>query len=120
VHKSYLRPVSALLESVKVRGMAHITGGGLYDNIPRILPQNCRVMIDSGSWKVPHVFAYMQEKGRVDIDEMYRVFNMGIGYTVILRQKNVTAAMNILKKLRQKPVIIGEITKGTKSVNCIN
>lgn len=119
VHKSYLKPVTALMEKVKVHGMAHITGGGLYDNIPRILPKNCKVTIDHSSWKVPEVYKFMQEKGKVDPDEMYRVFNMGIGYVIFVRKKDVAETMQILKNVRAAPRIIGQVEKGDKCVELV-
>ena len=116
VHKSYLKPVSALMDKVTVPGMAHITGGGLYDNIPRILPQGCGVEIDAGSWKVPPVFRFMQEKGKVDVEEMYRVFNMGIGYVIFVREKDLAESLEILKGLRAGPKVIGKVVKGDRKV----
>ena len=116
VHRSFLKPVTALMAKVPVRGMAHITGGGFVDNIPRVLPANCNAVIDHNSWKVPTVFTFIERQGKVDHDEMYRVFNMGIGYVIVVRQKDATAAMNLLKGLRQAPVIIGSIEKGQKKV----
>ncbi len=116
VHRSFLKPVTALMAKVPVRGMAHITGGGFVDNIPRVLPQNCNAIIDRNSWKAPTVFTFIERQGKVDHDEMYRVFNMGIGYVIVVRQKDATATMNLLKGLRQAPVIIGAIEKGQKKV----
>ena len=80
VHKSYLNPVVALMKKVKVHGMAHITGGGLVDNVPRILPGNVDAVFDRSTWKTPAIFEFIEEAGKVDHEEMYRVFNMGIGY----------------------------------------
>lgn len=121
VHKSFLKPISALLDAkIPIPGMAHITGGGFYDNIPRVLPKGCGATIDRSTWTTPPVFEFIQREGKVDADEMYRVFNMGIGYVIILREKNVTAAMQILKKMRQAPVVVGAITKGQNTVACIN
>jgi phosphoribosylformylglycinamidine cyclo-ligase len=116
VHRSFLKPITALLAKVPVRGMAHITGGGFVDNIPRVLPSTCNAIIDRNSWKVPTVFTFIERQGRVDHDEMYRVFNMGIGYVIVVRQKDATATMNLLKGQRQMPVIIGSIVKGNKKV----
>ena len=84
VHRSYLKPVTALMKVMRISGMAHITGGGFYDNIPRILPDGTHVEIDKTSWKVPPLFSFIGDTGKVDIDEMYRVFNMGIGYVIIV------------------------------------
>lgn len=121
VHKSFLKPVSALMDAkIPIPGMAHITGGGFYDNIPRVLPDGCEAIIDRSTWTTPAIFSFIEREGNVDADEMYRVFNMGIGYTIIVREKNVTDTMTILKKMRQAPVIIGKITKGKKVVTCIN
>ena len=85
VHRSFLRPVAKLLErKVRIVGMAHITGGGFQDNIPRVLPKAVNAEIDRASWEVPTIFKFIQNQGKVDRDEMYRVFNMGIGYVVII------------------------------------
>ncbi len=119
VHRSYLKPVLALMEKVKVQGMAHITGGGLYDNIPRILPEGCKVTIDRNSWKVPEVYKFMQEKGKVDPDEMYRVFNMGIGYVIFVRAKDVDKTLKTLKSVRAAPRIIGKVEKGESIVELV-
>lgn len=117
VHKSFLKPISALLDKkVPVRGMAHITGGGFVDNIPRVLPEKCNAVIDRASWTPLTVFTFIERQGKVDHDEMYRVFNMGIGYVIILRQKDAKAALDILTALRQNPVVIGEITTGHRKV----
>lgn len=84
VHRSYLPEVLTLRKTVEVKGLAHITGGGLVDNIPRILPGGCGIEIDTGSWEVPPVFRYLQEAGGIEKAEMYRVFNMGVGMAVVV------------------------------------
>jgi phosphoribosylformylglycinamidine cyclo-ligase len=116
VHRSFLKPVSALMAKVAVRGMAHITGGGFVDNIPRVLPANCNAVIDRNTWKVPTVFTFIERQGKVDRDEMYRVFNMGIGYVIAVHAKDASAAMALLKAQHQSPLIIGAIEKGQKKV----
>lgn len=116
VHRSYLKPVTKLMSDVNVRGMAHITGGGLYDNVPRILPDGVEVHIDRTTWRVPPLFRFIEECGHVDPDEMYRVFNMGIGYVIIVRNADAEKSMSILKSARAKPVRIGTVLKGTKRV----
>jgi len=116
VHRSFLKPVTALMAKTPIRGMAHITGGGFVDNIPRVLPENCNAVIDRNSWKVPTVFTFLERQGKVDHDEMYRVFNMGIGYVIVVRQKDASAALSLLSKMRQAPVVIGCIEKGQKKV----
>ena len=117
VHRSFLKPVNALLaKQVPIRGMAHITGGGFVDNIPRVLPPTCNAVINRNSWKVPTVFTFIERQGKVDHDEMYRVFNMGIGFVIIVRQTDLKDALAVLRKLRQAPVVIGTIEKGQKQV----
>lgn len=114
VHKSFLKPVSKMLEKgVKISGMAHITGGGFPDNIPRVLPKTCNAEIDRSSWEVPKIFKFIQNQGKVEDDEMYRVFNMGIGYVIILPKREIEKATNILKAMHQRFSIIGMIRKGT-------
>jgi len=112
VHKSYLIPVSELMKKVEIKGMAHITGGGLVENVPRILPKNVDSVFAKGSWKVPPIFDLIAKEGNVKESEMYRAFNMGIGLTIIVSKKNVGKAMNILEKSGEKPVVVGEIVKG--------
>jgi phosphoribosylformylglycinamidine cyclo-ligase len=119
VHMSYLRPISALLDKVPVRGMAHITGGGFVDNIPRVLPERCTAVIDRSLWDVPALFKFIAEKGKVDRDEMYRVFNMGIGYVVMVRSGDAATALELLQKNRCKAMLIGWIDKGLKGVELI-
>lgn len=121
VHKSFLKPVAKLLErKVKITGMAHITGGGFPDNIPRVLPKAVNAEIDRSAWEVPTIFKFIQNQGKVDRDEMYRVFNMGIGYVVILPKSQLTKATNILKAQHQPYSIIGVIRKGTGVVTYKN
>lgn len=116
VHRSYLKPVMAVLKKVPVQGMAHITGGGFTDNIPRVLPSNTSVVIRAGSWTVPPVFRFLQEYGNVTDEEMYRVFNMGIGYVLITRPKDTAAALAILRRMRAGPCVIGCVDKGRGEV----
>jgi phosphoribosylformylglycinamidine cyclo-ligase len=112
VHKSYLKPVVALMKAVDIHGMAHITGGGFYDNIPRVLPPRMLAVVNSRSWTVPPVYRFIQEHGKVDTAEMYRVFNMGIGYVIIVSPIDADEALSILKSKGEKARIIGRIEKG--------
>ncbi len=116
VHRSYLKPVTALMAEIQIQGMAHITGGGLYDNVPRVLPDQCRAMIDSTSWTVPAHFRFIEEKGKVDRKEMYRVFNMGIGYVIVVRPAALDQALSILKAKKAGARVIGYIDEGPKCV----
>ena len=121
VHKRFLMPVSGLLgREVKISGMAHITGGGFPDNIPRVLPKAVNAEIDRSSWEVPKIFKFIQNQGKVDTDEMYRVFNMGIGFVVIIPKNQLAKATNILKAQHQPYSVIGVIRKGTGVVTYKN
>jgi phosphoribosylformylglycinamidine cyclo-ligase len=82
-HRSYLRPVAPLVDAGLVKGMAHITGGGMTDNLPRILPRGCAARIDVGSWSVPPLFRLLQSRGGIPDAEMFRAFNMGIGLILV-------------------------------------
>lgn len=116
VHRSYLRPVQSLISRVKVHGMAHITGGGFPDNISRILPDRARASIDVSTWTVPPVFRFISKAGKVDRDEMYHVFNMGIGMVIFVRSADTDKALSILRKASSSPVVIGRIEKGHADV----
>lgn len=99
-----------------VRGMAHITGGGLEENLERILPDGCRAVIESGSWPVPPVFDWIAELGQVQDDEMYRVFNMGIGFVLVLDPYYVESVQRRLDETRTQSWVIGQIEPGTTGV----
>ena len=111
-HRSYLSDVRALQGRVAVKGLAHITGGGLVENIPRILPAGLDAHIDRSSWTVPPLFRLIQGKADIADLEMYRVFNMGIGMCVIAPSKDVQAARGTLAGVR----IIGELAPGERKV----
>ena len=110
VHKNY-QPLLAKVPNGIIKGLAHITGGGLIDNLPRILPSNCDAVIETRSWRVPSIFQILQENGDVDSQEMYQVFNMGIGMVAIVAERNAPSAISILKAKR-----IGRIDRGTGKV----
>lgn len=93
-----------------IKGIAHITGGGFLDNIPRILPADCQVIIQEGNWKIPPVFMKMRDQGKVPPREMYRTFNMGIGLVLIVSEKDLPKVCSLLKNV----IIIGQISKGNK------
>lgn len=120
VHSSFLKPVLAIREAgVKIKGMAHITGGGLIDNTPRMLPEGTDAVIDCSSWKVPAIYKWIQEKGKIDPVEMYRVFNMGVGYVIAVSQKDAALALNTLETVKARPMVVGTIDKGTKKTRLI-
>jgi len=111
-------PVADLLKkkAIKINGMAHITGGGFYENINRIIPENMNVSIEEGSWPIPGIFKYLEGHGNLKKDEMYRVFNMGIGLVLILAPGLAKQAIDELKKFKEKAYIIGKVTSGTGKV----
>ena len=97
---------------VTPKAYAHITGGGFPDNIPRVLPKCVNAEIDRSTWEVPTIFKFIQNQGKVDREEMYRVFNMGIGFVVIIPKKDLKKATNVLKAQHQPYSVIGVIRKG--------
>lgn len=107
VHKNY-QPLLARLPSGMLHGLAHITGGGLIDNLPRVLPANCDALIETNTWQVPPIFEFLAKHGKVDRAEMYQVFNMGIGMVAIVSRKDAGKAMRSLTAKR-----IGQIVEGS-------
>jgi phosphoribosylformylglycinamidine cyclo-ligase len=110
MHKNY-QPLLAKISVGVIKGLAHITGGGLIDNLPRILPSNCDAVIETKSWRVPSIFQLLQKDGNVNTQEMYQVFNMGIGMVAIVAERNARSARSILRAKR-----IGRIESGTGKV----
>lgn len=107
----YVKPILTLKEKVKIKGMNHITGGGFYENIPRGLPKGLAAKIDTQSFPTPKVFEWLQQQADIETSEMYNVFNMGIGYTVIVNKEDVSKALDILKEQDIAAYQIGEIVK---------
>ena len=123
VHRSYGPLVQALLKSYNkpnrvriVKGIAHITGGGFIDNIPRVLPKKCGVKIERGSWPVLPVFELIEKHGKVDNAEMHQVFNMGIGMTAIVTGAKADGVLRSIRRRGHEAWIIGEVTKGSGRV----
>jgi phosphoribosylformylglycinamidine cyclo-ligase len=113
----YVKPVLALLRAGEpVRAMAHITGGGLTGNLPRVLPAGCRAVIHRRSWPVPEVFRWLQGRGRIDDAEMLRVFNMGIGFALVVPPRAAARILARLWKNRVPAFRIGEIRRGSRGV----
>ena len=115
-HKSYVKSILELREVCQIKGIAHITGGGLPANVLRILPDGCVADIRKGTWEIPPIFPFLQEKGHVEEAEMYRVFNMGIGMVVILAPDAVDAALASLNASGESTYLIGEVVAGEKGV----
>ena len=110
VHRSFLKPVAKLMErKVKINGMAHITGGGFPDNIPRVLPKAVTAEIDRTTWDPPTIFKFIERQGKVDHDEMYRVFNMGVGYVLIMPKTSLKRMAAVFRNIRQPWYQIGVI-----------
>ncbi|MFZ0945163.1 MAG: phosphoribosylformylglycinamidine cyclo-ligase [Syntrophobacteraceae bacterium] len=105
----YVEPVLNLLRKHRVRGMAHITGGGFYDNVERILPRACKALIREDSWSVPPIFNFLREKGAVSPEEMNHVFNNGIGFIVVVESSDVEDIGAFLRGMQVGAHIIGEI-----------
>jgi len=116
-HLSYLKPLDGLLDTGAIKGLAHITGGGLTDNIPRILPEGTAVKIKKGSWPVLPLFDLLRELGNVSDSEMYRTFNMGVGMVIVAARENVAAITNHLDDLKNPWFEIGEVVAGDRTVS---
>ena len=107
--KIYVKSVLALIKQADVHAIAHLTGGGFWENIPRVLPKNTKAIIDEKSWKWPSVFNWLQEKGNIDTYEMYRTFNCGVGMVIALPPEQVETALAILKQAGENAWLIGHI-----------
>ena len=106
----YVRPVVAVLDEVDVHGVAHITGGGFYENMPRCLKEGLGIKINKGSWDIPEIFGFLQETGNISEHDMYNVFNMGIGMILVVDEKDVEKTMEIIKDNGENPSVIGTVT----------
>ena len=114
----YVKSVLSLLETVKVNAISHITGGGFWENIPRVLPDTMQANIDKSSWQWPDIFNWLQSQGNVTEHEMYRTFNCGVGLIIALPQDSVNQALSILNDAGENAWVIGEVAdkSGTESV----
>ncbi len=116
VHKSYLTPINKLICEYEIAGMAHITGGGIAGNLVRILPENIQAVIQKGSWDVLPIFDWLQENGPIDEDEMYRAFNMGIGYILVVSSNIADDIIEWLRNFGENAYKVGKIQIGEKGV----
>lgn len=114
--KIYVKPILKLIEEVKVKGISHITGGGFYENMPRMLRDEVALKIDKNSYKVPPLFKLIQERGNIPERDMYNTFNMGIGMCVIVPENEVEKAINLLKEAGEEAYLIGEVVPGNKEI----
>jgi phosphoribosylformylglycinamidine cyclo-ligase len=112
----YVKPILAMLEQVNIKGMAHITGGGFIENIPRVLPEGVNVEIEMGSWPVLPKFAHMQQLGNISHTDMYTTFNMGIGMVLVVAAEDVEQVLTVAAALNEPIYRIGQVTEGSKIV----
>jgi phosphoribosylformylglycinamidine cyclo-ligase len=112
----YVKPLLKLLEGVSVHGLAHITGGGLLDNVPRVLPEGLEAVLERKAWGREPVFEWLKSQGQVPDAEMYRVFNCGIGMTVHVAAADADRSVEILRQAGQPALVIGEVREGTQGV----
>ena len=112
----YVKPLLKLMGEVSLHGLSHITGGGLVDNIPRVLPDGLEAILERRSWRREPVFDWLQQQGKIADAEMYRVFNCGIGMTVHVSAGDAQRAIGVLRDAGQEAVVIGEIRSGTRGV----
>lgn len=114
--KIYTPVILQALKKIEIKAMAHITGGGFYDNIPRVIPEGLQVRIKRGSWSVPRLFKEIQRRGEIADKEMFRTLNMGIGLVAVVNGKEAEAAVMLFEKLGEKAWVIGELVKGQHEV----
>ena len=105
----YIKPLLALFKQVDVHALAHITGGGLTENLPRVLPDNCRAVIDTQGWQRPEIFNWLQQQGNIEDSELYRTFNCGVGMTIVVPADQAEAAVAQLNQAGETATIIGRI-----------
>ena len=110
IHRSYLKPVSKLLEKFEIHAMSHITGGGIIGNTKRVVPQNLQIKIDWSAWERPEIFKLIQKLGDVPEEDMRRTFNLGVGLILIVDKNDADKILTELKILNEKPFVIGEIS----------
>ncbi|MGA3136339.1 MAG: phosphoribosylformylglycinamidine cyclo-ligase [Terracidiphilus sp.] len=115
-HRSYLHVIQKLVAAGLTSGMAHITGGGITENLPRILPKNVTAQIEIGSWPVLPIFEHLRALGQVSDEEMMRTFNMGVGLIVAVPAEKFTRAKNLLNRAEEKFYVIGRVVKGERRV----
>jgi phosphoribosylformylglycinamidine cyclo-ligase len=115
----YSKAISNILKEVRIKGAAHITGGGITENLPRILPEDCAAEIRKPQWGPPPIFSVIQKLGKIDPEEMYATFNMGIGMILVISPRRLKRVSAILKRIRQKAYVIGEIVEGRQEVRYV-
>lgn len=109
--KIYAKQVATLMEKVELKGIAHITGGGFYENFPRVMPEGLGVEIEEGSWTIPEIFPFLQEKGDITREDMYGIFNMGVGMALVVAEKEADEVVSTLQALGEEAAIIGKVVE---------
>jgi phosphoribosylformylglycinamidine cyclo-ligase len=115
----YAKAVRKVLDRVPVKALANITGGGMVENIPRVIPKGCAVEVREGTWKVPPIFPYLQKLGDVPPEEMYRVFNMGVGMVIVTAPRHTPAVIRILRQAGERAVLAGTVVRGGGQVKIV-
>ena len=112
--KIYVKSILSLIEKVNVHAMAHITGGGITENLPRVLPIHLCAKINKNSWELPHLFQWLKDEANLDDTELYKTFNCGIGMAIIVEEKDAHEASNLLRELGEEVHTIGRIEQSDK------
>lgn len=112
IHRSYLPGIAPLLGTDRIHGLAHVTGGGIPGNLPRVLPEGLGARIETGSWEVPPLFEVLRRGGRVSAEEMFRVFNMGVGMIVVTEPESAESVVNDLNANGEASWILGDVRVG--------
>jgi len=110
----YVKPILALLEKIQVKGMAHMTGGAWYEKLTKVLPKGLCFVVKKGTWPIPRIFELIQDKGGIQEHEMYRTFNMGIGFALVVSPKDVVGVQTFLRSQKIKSFVIGEVIQDPK------
>jgi len=117
--KIYVKTVLNLVRDFNIRGMAHITGGGITGNLPRVIPKGCKAIVRKGSWEIPALFSFLKEKGNIPENEMLQTFNNGIGMILIVKTKEAEDILGRINTMGEKAFVIGEIGKAEKEQDSI-
>jgi phosphoribosylformylglycinamidine cyclo-ligase len=117
--KIYVKTILNLVRDFNIGSIAHITGGGITDNLPRVVPKGYKAVVHRGSWEIPPIFTFLKEKGNIPEDEMLRTFNNGIGMVIVVRTKETEDILGRLNSLGQKAFVIGEIEKADREQGSI-
>jgi phosphoribosylformylglycinamidine cyclo-ligase len=115
----YVKSIHKLLEQIDIHAMSHITGGGLTENLPRVMPENTRAQIDANSWKLPEVFKWLQQQGNITDLEMYRTFNCGIGMVLVINEEDADTAIDVLNQAGESAFRLGEITSSNGAADVV-